>query len=82
MNDESINPFTGIENSKSIQLQLAWERQLDPENRSFTCFGDIEKKFKQSTLYQPNQFSSDSDYIIEYETMCSSGSKFMFEIKL
>lgn len=84
MENESINPFTGMENSKAIKLQLAWETHLSPENRSFSCFGDIEKKFKQSSLPRPDEFTSDvdSDFRIEYETMCPSGIPFMFEIKL
>ncbi len=49
---ESINPFTGFTNAKSMQLQNSWEKILNDEYGPGVFSGiDFSHKLKKSNLY-------------------------------
>lgn len=81
MENQSINPFTGMSNEKSIRLQKSWENILSNEFDHFVLnFDDIEHTFTKSCLTHPS--FEQSDISISYEQMCPSSINFSFEIKI
>lgn len=78
--NESINPFTGMPNSKCMLLQNSWENILKGEYGVNPILNpnDLDMKFKKAYLNQPMNNEID----ISYEQMCPSAIPFMFDVKI
>jgi len=80
-NNDDINPFTGMSNVKSMQLQHSWNHKLKSEfNIDFSNISNVDQKFTKSCLSLPE--NSENNNIIKYEQMCPSSIHFGFTIKI
>jgi hypothetical protein len=78
--EESINPFTGMSNIKSMQLQNQWTCHL--KNEFNVSMLNIDTKFKKSSLQLPNEYNGvhiDNSTIL-YNDMTPSAIPFAFTI--
>lgn len=80
--NESINPFTGMPNSKCMQLQNSWENILAGEYGVNPVLNpnDLDMKFKKAYLNHP--MGNINEFNISYEQMCPSAIPFMFDVKI
>jgi len=78
--DENINPFTGLSNSKSMQLQNQWMHHL--KNEFNVSMLDIDTKFRKSSLQLPNEYNGEhmDNSTISYDDMTPSAIPFAFII--
>jgi hypothetical protein len=77
---ENINPFTGLSNSKSMQLQNQWTHHL--KNEFDLSILDIDSKFRKSSLQLPNEYNGEhmDNSTISYDDMTPSAISFAFII--
>lgn len=77
--NRDINPFTGMSNIKSMQLQQSWENKMSNENKSVIAFdiNTIDYKLKKSNLTLIS-----SEFEIDYHQMCPTSIHFSFDVKV